>query len=440
MPRSSLAAIALVAAVAGAVGLSRSDRGSPATGLPVEQPPYPPLLGVVSKRQPAQLVRVDPDSLRPRPGARVAVGSEGCAPRSGGSACWGVPPWSYSPDRSLLAVARHEAGVVRSVRIVDVARMRVDAEVPILGGGVGLLAWQTPDRVLALQEVCCDERQDLLVIDPTRHRVIARRALAGTVLRAARTPDELVLLLAPAQQIGPVQLAIVDHRGAVRTANVERILAGIQPRDTVRYRVEQPGLAIDPGGRRVFVVGKGLLAELDLASLQVSYHALTRPVSLLGRLRNWFAPDAYAKGASGATRSAVWLGGETLAVVGTDEEETRIRPAGLTLIDTQRWRFRTIDRAATEIHITENLLLATGAATGLAAYGFDGTERFRVQEGHPAWVEQVFEGRAYVGGMRADGRPAPLRVVDLATGRTVARRAAPLPFLLLDPASGPWDG
>jgi hypothetical protein len=440
MPRRSVAAILLVAAAAGAIGLSRSDTGSRATGLPAAEPPYPPLLGVVTKRQEALLVRVDPDSLRPRPGARVAVGSEACAPRSGGSACWGVPPWSYSPDRSLLAVARHEAGVVRSVRIVDVARMRVDAEVPILGGAVGLLAWQTPERVLAVQEVCCDERQDLLVIDPTRHRVIARHALGGTVLRAARTPRELVLLLAPAKAIGPARVAIVDQRGAVRIANLERLLAGIQPRDDARYRLEQPGLAVDSDGHRAFVVGNGLVAELDLASLAVSYHPLTHPVSLLGRLRSWFASDAYAKGASGAARSAVWLGGDTLAVAGADEEDTRVRPAGLSLIDTHRWKVRTIDAAATDIRVASGLLLATGSAAGLVAYGFDGTERFRIREGRAAWIEQVFDGRAYVGGMRPDGRPAPLRVVDLATGRTVARRAAPLPFLLLDPASGPWDG
>jgi hypothetical protein len=291
-----------------------------------------------------------------------------------------------------------------------------------------------------VQEVCCDERQDLLVIDPTRHRVIGRHALGGTVLRAVRTPRELILLLAPAKEIGPARVASVDNRGAARIANVERLLAGIQPRDDARYRLEQPGLAIDRGGHRAFVVGKGLVAELDLASLAVSYHPLTRPVSLLGRLRNRFAPDAYAKGASGAARSAVWLGGERLAVAGSDEEETRVRPAGLSLIDTHSWTVRTIDRAATDIHVTRDLLLATGAATGLAAYGFDGTERFRIQEGRAAWIEQVFDGRAYVGGMRLDGRPAPLRVVDLATGRTVARRAAPLPFLLLDTASGPWDG
>jgi hypothetical protein len=55
-------------------------------------------------------------------------------------------------------------------------------------------------------------------------------------------------------------------------------------------------------------------------------------------------------------------------------------------------------------------------------------------------VEQVYDGRAYVGILRPDGRPERMRVVDLDAGRTIGVRRGRLPWLLLDGASGRWDG
>jgi hypothetical protein len=71
-------------------------------------------------------------------GRRVDVGSEGCAPRAGGTACWSPAPWSFSSERSILAVARNDDGVVRSLRLVDVAQLHVAADIPLSGGAVGL--------------------------------------------------------------------------------------------------------------------------------------------------------------------------------------------------------------------------------------------------------------------------------------------------------------
>jgi len=464
MPRRSLVTLLLVAAVAAAaaVGLSRSGPSSPASGVPAAAPPLPRLLGVVLARpnavRPNRLVRVDPHTLRPRPGKRVDVGSAGCAARSGGQACWTIPAWSFSPDRSLLAVARNDGGAARSLRLVDVARLRVAADIPITGGAVGLVAWPARARMLALQEVCCDERQRLLVVDVARRRVASHQALAGTVLRVGRTARELVLLVAPARRIGPARVAVVDSRGAVRFVALERMLAGARRVNRLDYRVQQPGLAVDPKGRRAFVVGRGLAADVDLVAGAVSYHELAPSRSALARLRDWLEQTAHAKGATGPTRSAHWLGRGLLAVAGADEEsisdargheQTHIRPAGLSLVDTSNWSVRTMDRRATEIRVAGDLLLAIGwssdsasgeeEAIGLAAYGFDGDKRFHLFDGHQAWVEQVYDGRAYVRSLRPDGQ-APLRVVDLAGGRAVGERTRPLPWLLLDPASSWWGG
>ena len=460
----SLTALVLAATVAAVVaaGASRPGPVQRPTGVFAAAAPFPPLLGVVTERRRQQLVRVDPQTLRPRGGPRVDLGSEGCAPRSGGQACWQVPPWSFSPDGSRVAVARHERGEVRSLRVVDVARRRVAADVPIAGGAVGLVAWPARDRALAVQEVCCDEQQRLLVVDLTRRRVARRHPLGGTVRRVGRTPRELVLLVAPPRRIGPARLAVVDGAGAVRSVRLERISAGEQlvddpDRHSLRRRL--PGLAVDPAGRRAFVVDAGLVAEVDLATLAMCYHELTRSASLLARIRDWLDPAAHAKGIRGPTRSATWLGGGLLAVTGADEEwstdapgaaHVRVRPAGLGLVDTRDWSVRTIDAGATDLRVAGDLLLATGSSLdsasgesrsiGLAGYGLDGERRFALFGGREAWVEQVHDGRAYVGGgVRPDGRLAPLRIVELATGRAAGERAGRLPWLLLDAASGWWE-
>jgi hypothetical protein len=207
-----------------------------------------------------------------------------------------------------------------------------------------------------------------------------------------------------------------------------------------RMRQRLPGLAVDPGGRRAYVVDHGLVAEVDLRTLAVGYHAPTRSTSLLARIRDWLEPAAHAKGGSARTRSARWLGGGLIAVTGADAQHDRVLPAGLDLVDTRDWSIRTIDDDASDVRVAGDLLLATTESTGLIAYGFDGDRRFELFGDRVAWIEQVHDGRAYVAGLQADGRPAPLRVVDLATGRPAGERADRLPWLLLDAASGWWDG
>ena len=453
MRRRRLTALVLVAvaATAVAVGFPGAGPGAPAGGVLDGGPPVPRLLGIVARDE-ARLVRLDPATLRPRPGARVRLGAEGCAPRSGGQACSMVPPWSFSPDRSRLAVARHEGGVVEALRLVDVRRMRSAGEIPIRSiGTVGLVAWPSPERLLAVQEVCCDERQQLLVADVDRRRVMARRALGGTVQAVGRTARELVLLLAPPKRIGPARLAVVDGAGDVRFVALDRVHAGAEPLEDVDFGLRQrrPGLAVDAPGRRAFVAEDGVVAEVDLADGAVAYHSLTERRSLAARVRDLLDPPAYAKGVIGPTRSAHWLGDGWLAVTGADEQltEPRLRPAGLRLIDTRDWTYRVIDEGASDVRVAGGLLLATGAqldgedTIGLVAYGLDGDRRFSLFADRQPWVHTVVDGRAFVDvGVRPDGSLAPLRVVDLARGRVTGERAGPLPELLLEPARSWWDG
>jgi hypothetical protein len=253
--------------------------------------------------------------------------------------------------------------------------------------------------------------------------------------------------------IGPARLAIVDRRGAVRFLELERMLAGMQFVDRTSHDVRQrlPGLAVDAAGRRAYVVTPGLVAAVDLARLAVSYHEPSRASSALARLRDWLDPAAHAKGASGPTRVARWLGGGLLAVTGADEQsltdargDTRIRvlAAGLSLVDTRDWSARMIAKGATDVRVAGGLLLATGLADadaiGLAAYDRDGDKRFQLFDDRQAWVTQVYEGRAFVG-IAGQGGEAPLRVVDLAAGRSAGVRTQRLPWLLLDAAPSWWE-
>jgi hypothetical protein len=386
----------------------------------------------------ATLVRVDPQLLQPRDGKRIQVGSGGCAPRVGGTACWSIPPWTVSPDGKQLAVARNDAS---SLRLVDVGHMRVTANIRIDGGAIGALAWLAPRRLVAVQE-SPGERQRLLAVDLVKRRVAARYALGGSVERLAQTSQELVMLLAPAKAIGPAKIAVANRLGAVRFVRLERVLAGSKVLATGsdhRVDTELPGLDVAPQSRRAFVVGNGAVAEIDLRNLMVSYATLERR-TLLSQLK----PAAATKQESGHVREARYLAGNLLAISGADTEQGRTQPAGLLVADTRGWSVRMIDRGATGFEVAGDLLLAmggswdavTGRATGmgLAAYAFDGRKRFQVFDGEQAWLAEVYGGRAYVGIVGQDG----LSIIDLPGGNVVGARAQPLPWLLLGDGAGWW--
>jgi hypothetical protein len=386
----------------------------------------------------AALVRVDPQLLQPLDAKRIQVGSGGCAPRVGGTACWSIPPWAVSPDGKQLAVARNDAS---SLRLVDVDRMRVTANIRIDGGAIGAIAWLAPRRVVAVQEIP-GERQRLLAVDLVKRRVAARHALGGSVERLAQTSQELVMLLAPAKAIGPAKIAVANRLGAVRFVRLQKILAGSKVLATGsdhRVDTELPGLDVAPQSRRAFVVGNGVVAEIDLRNLEVSYATLERR-TLLSQLK----PAAATKQESGHVREARWLGGDLLAISGADTEQSRTQPAGLLIADTRGWSVRVIDRGATGFEVAGDLLLAmggnwdavTGRATGmgLAAYAFDGRKRFQVFDGEQAWLAEVYGGRAYVGIVGRDG----LSIIDLTAGNVVGARAQPLPWLLLGDGASWW--
>ncbi len=164
------------------------------------------------------------------------------------------------------------------------------------------------------------------------------------------------MLIAPAGSIGPARLAVADKLGRVRFIRLERIFAGARLESVSPHQVERqpPGLGVDAGGGRAFVVDRGRVAEVDLASLAVSYHELRRSAWI--RL----GPAAEAKVSRGYSRFARWLDNDLLAVSGADEERRRVQPAGLLLVDTRSWSVRTVDPGATGFLVAGEALLATG--------------------------------------------------------------------------------
>src|SRR5437763_4924240 len=262
--------VGLAAGLVGGFGRSSAWPAPPAV-VAFSSPVSPPL--AISGKQ---LARVDSQTLGRLPGARIDAGSGGCASREGGEACWSVPPWSFSPGSSRLALARNTRFGLRSLRLVDVRRMSVLADMRLPGGPVGDLAWFASGRLLAVQEICCSGRQRLPSIDVAGRRVTARRLLWGTVLHAGSTPKELVLLLAPARGVGAAKLAVADRFGEVRLVELTRVPAGVPHEVDGRSPSAVPGLAVDPTGRRAYVVTPTLVAAIDLRTLAVSYHALGR--------------------------------------------------------------------------------------------------------------------------------------------------------------------
>ena len=355
----------------------------------------------------SELVTLDSLSLRPV-SRRVAVG------------LFDIPQ-AFSPDGAALALG---SGRRNGLRLVDLRRMRVAGDVPV-GGAVAALSWPLPERLLAVVHAGRDLR--LLVVDPAARRpLLERRLRRSSLVGASLARDALVLLLAPLDAIGPTRLAVFDSSGHVRSVTLARIRSGWEPPDPGKepriVRARTPGLANDPGAGRAFVfAADGSTAVVDLATLRVRYRRL--PLRRLADGGNSLADSSY--------RRAAWLGDGLVAVSGEDEwVETgprgavqRGRPAGLVVLDSRTWRARTISPRARWFSTAPGLLFVQGKRGRVAAYGLGGARRFRLPAGRGADV-RVIGGRAYVGG-ESDYRRHSVAVVDLATGRVLARPLVP---------------
>lgn len=410
-----VAAVAL--AVIGATLASRSE--ATPTGPARAAKTLPPVLGISYRSPRGTLAWFDPLTLRMLPGRKAPLGGH-------------LGSWTFSADRSVLAICSGDGSTasIPGIRLVSARAMRVLGDVRISRyGGCDSLTWLRRDRLLAV--VWIGDRSELVVVDPLTRRIVRREPLANGPTALGRTRDELVLLLSTSD-IAPARVAVADPDGRVRIANVDRVLAGtVVDRQSSDYRARTiwPGLAVDPDSRRAFLVpASGPIAEIDLATLAVSYREIDRP-SLLRRFLTWLTPSAQAKVREGPVREARWLGDGIIAVSGMDYSVASDArggplyvgtPAGLSLVDTGSWTSRELSRDASGFAVGEGLVIAQGGrwdsgaergyGPGLQAFDLDGRERWKLHSGEYRWIDTAGPvGYAYV----AEGRA---EIVDLATG------------------------
>src|SRR5262245_12093031 len=285
-------------------------------------------------------------------------------------------PAARSPDGSKLALGRDY--LTDGLRIVDLRRMRTLKAFRLTAGVPDGLAWVAPRRILV-----ASNGLSVVAVDPVTGRQLWQRSVPVPYDRAAKVGDGFVLLSAPhdyAHAIGPTTLTTVSATGVVRSVVLDRILTGAREPDETNPAGAQrrAGLAVDVAGNRAFVVGAGEpVAEVDLATLSVTYHGGTRTLSKL---------------LDGPYREATWLPNGTIAVTGYDghvsTDATRIvgesqTPAGLTIVDPRDWSVRLVDPSTDSVAISGNLLLAYSWAggSGLGVYGLDGSSRLHALDG-----------------------------------------------------------
>jgi hypothetical protein len=425
-----------------------------ASGTPAGLPSLPsgpaagsaggPVLAIVG--DPGRLlVRLDPRSLRPLPGRRLALTDT-------------VAGHAWSPDGATLVLGDNDED---ALYLVDPSRMRTLGKVWLdTPGPPQWFGWLGPRRLLAVVDSpLADPGTELgeagvVLVDPLAGRVLHRQNLHSRVNAAAFLGDRVVLLTTPADGIGTAGLVVVDQEGKVRTVPLRAVSAGFkEPAEwtsTSFAEQREAGLAVDPAGGRAFVVAAGTpVAEVDLATLRVVYHGLSQPVSLLRRLAGWFVPAAEAKLVSGPLRQACWLGDGLLAVWGFEvklgkdaggQPKMEDTPSGLKLVDTRRWTVRQVHPEATGVRWHRGRLLAFGVrwydqqrpgGIGLTVYGPGNRRPLRLFRNRPVHEVHVNGDLAYAIDWGTDGQNAEVAVVDLRGGRVLRTLRGAPPYLLL---------
>jgi hypothetical protein len=360
-----------------------------------------------------QLAKLDPATLAPK--------SRGMPLEAGG----GVT--ELSPDGSILALA---AGEAPQIEFIDLKHMRslgvADVGMP---GYVSRLSWARDGMLFATLG-----QSAVALVHPASRQLVETRQVDGILLGDAQPIRAgMLALVAPSDRMGLLKVVVFGGKGTFPVP-LRGIIGGWETEsgdDEAEYtsRGNQPALTVDPTGRRALVVpAEGEVAEVDLANLRVTYHALSQPVSLLERLRNWLEPSAQAKVIEGPIRQAVWMSSGLVAVTGadytaSDGQEATADPAGLSLIDTSDWSVRTINEKVDWVQVAGERLLAfePGCAGdqesyGLVAYDLEGNEVFDLcrDEG---FAPQIVGRYAYLG-FNDNTR---FEIIDLTNGKVIAR-------------------
>jgi hypothetical protein len=421
MRTPALALAAFVAALAGAAGPAAAPTRAPA----------PPQRLLAYAWETFTLARVDPLTLRAE-GRTVST----------------VNPTAYafSPDGRRMVLA----GDFSPLELVDVREMRRLGRFPSLGHStwVDSLIWASPRCIVAIVR---GETTRAVALDVATRRVVSDVRLAGAVVATTHSRGALAVLVGPQNGMGPSRLHVVDALGRVRSVSLTRVRSGWTAERNGNGRRLQPGLALDPAGRRAVVIQpSGPAAEVDLATLEVTYHRLERARSLAARLHDWLEPQAHAKSVVGPELWAKWVGEHRVAVASWEHDGIRARDGehralarthGVFLVDTRSWTRRTLSETASGVEAVGDAALvfagpfaagrpfgadAGRPPRGLEAYGGDGRRRFRLFGSRVVGAVQPAGAYAYV---RVSGKA--FDVVDVRSGRVLRRAQAAHELALL---------
>jgi len=239
------------------------------------------------------------------------------------------------------------------------------------------LAWPAPREILALagEHGCYNGQRRLLAlrIDPVARRIVSRVSVPvdWSVDAEASVP-------------GGVAAVVRDTLVVFTTRGVRR----------VKLPVASAAAAIAAGsGGRIFVAGfDGSVATL-FPDDRVAVH-------------RW---RSTAGGGDTPTVSAVWLGGETLAIGRGRVRGPRNLPLGARLVDTRAWRSRVLDASALGVVRAGDRVVSYGR-DGLRIYARNGRLVRRSLPGGDVRYLRIRGRYAYAAGETGN-------VVDLLSGR-----------------------
>lgn len=253
--------------------------------------------------------------------------------------------YAFSPDGEQVAIV----GGSPRIRVFDIASLRL-VRIVRPASRLGAFIWTRDDVFIGVwQRGGGPHDSGTLAIDAVTGRRLKRTNVRDTLVDTQSTArGELVVLSTPNvddARFGPARITVVGTDGGVRSQTLGQIESGFQVEKRKRRVGVQktPGLAVDAAGERAFVVGKNEpVAEVDLETLAVRYHAPEPKTSLWARLTGALVSSAGAKGALGWDRMAMLLDDHVLAITGYDSKARgdgfpTPDPTGLQLVDTDTW-------------------------------------------------------------------------------------------------------
>ena len=402
--QTSLVRIVAILAGAAVIALTSVAAAAPA--------PSGRLLAITTGDLPAvspALVWVDAATLALLPGPTAAL-----PPGAAGG--------FLSPDRSMYIFGSNGHP---ELMFFDLERVQLVARFTTgRAGSAYPIAWPEPRRLFVEGWACCPVHAEVVVVDPLDRRVVARVPLDGGGFTASRTTDGIVALVEPKSGIKAVRIVPIDREGRSSSVTVSRIKAGTKWRGKGADRfanIRRPGFTVDRAGQAAYLIDpSGLVAQVDLGTLQVSYHSRgTRRLARASKQIN--GPMLYAR----------WAGDGRIVVSGTIAKMQKTSsgwrqtwsPAGVALLDTRTWTSRMLDADAATFTMNTNAVLVP-ASGALSAYGIDGALRYKVPlpAGNP--YISVFGDYAYA------WMTATVTLIDLKSGSVVATLPKPALYLV----------